>query len=83
MVFVETQNITLALPRVLLKKVKVVAAKRETSVSALVAASLEEIVRGDDAIEGAMQRWLTRARQGYDLGSKGRVGVRRDDLHER
>ena len=79
----DTQNITLALPRALLKKAKIVAAKRETSVSALVAASLEDLVRADDAFEPAMERALARARAGYDLGSRGRVMVARDELHER
>ncbi|GAC1333736.1 MAG: hypothetical protein NVSMB17_14490 [Candidatus Dormibacteria bacterium] len=79
----ESQNITLALPRALLKKAKILAARRETSVSALVAAALEEAVRADDAYEPAMQRALVRARAGYALGSSGRVGIDRDELHER
>jgi hypothetical protein len=80
---VETRNITLALPRALLKKAKIVAARRETSVSALITASLEDVVRADDDFEPAMQRALARARAGYNLGSGGRVNVGRDDLHER
>ena len=79
----ESQNITLALPRSLLRKAKVIAAKRETSLSALVAASLADLVRGEDEYEGAMERTLARARSGYDLGSAGRPATRRDDLHER
>ena len=65
----KTQNVTLSLPRALLKKVKIVAAKRETSVSALLAASLEEIVRRDDDYEAAMPRVLARIRKGYNLGT--------------
>ena len=80
---VVTQNVTVALPRDLLKRVKIVAAKRETSVSALLAASLEEIVRRDEQYEAAMQRALARMRQGYDLGTGGRVEVAREALHER
>lgn len=79
----ETQNITLALPQALLRKARILAARRETSISALVAASLEEAVRAEDAYVPAMQRALARARAGYDLGSGGRVGVGRDQLHDR
>ena len=79
----KTQNVTLPLPRALLKKVKIVAAKRETSVSALLAASREEIVRRDDDYEAAMPRVLARIRKGYNLGTGGRVTVGRDELHAR
>ena len=77
---VDTQNITLALPRALLRKAQVVAARRENSVSALVTDALEDLVRANDEYEPAMQRALTRARAGYDLrfgrqieGGAGRV----------
>jgi hypothetical protein len=79
---VETEDITLALPRALLEKVKAVAAERETSVSALLAASLQEIVRNHDD-PAAVQRAGARVRKGYDLGSGGRLRAGRDELHER
>lgn len=74
---------TVGLPRALLRKVKVVAARRETSISALLVASLEEIVRRDEDRQSAGQRLLARAREGYDLGTRGRLPGRRDELHER
>lgn len=80
----EKRNITLSLSGTLLKQVKIVAAKRETSVSALLAAALEEIVRGDDSQRAdATQRILNRAGRGFDLGTGGRVPVGRDAMHER
>jgi predicted transcriptional regulator len=82
-VYLETQNVTVALPRALLRKLKVLAAKRETSISALLAASLEEIVRHEDEYESAMRRALGRARKGYDLGTGGDLPVQRGELHER
>jgi predicted transcriptional regulator len=80
---VETQNITVSLSKALVKKVKIVAAKRDTSVSALLASSLEEIVRQDDRYDRAARRLVGRARKGYDLGSSGQVDVERQELHER
>jgi hypothetical protein len=80
---VEKRNITLSLPTALVKQVKIVAAKRETSVSALLAASLEEIVRGDDERRtDATRRLLARAGRGFDLGTGGQIHARRDELHD-
>lgn len=80
----DKRNITLSLPSALLKQVKIAAAKRETSVSALLTAALEEIVRGDDSRrDDATQRILKRAERGFDLGTDGQVRVGRDELHER
>jgi predicted transcriptional regulator len=80
---VETQNVTLSLPRALLRKVKVLAASEDTSISALLTSALEEIVREDDVQRRAMRRALARAREGYDLGTGGQWTIRRDDLHAR
>ena len=79
----ETQNITLSLPRTLLRKAKVVAAKRQISVSALVAGTLEEVVREDDEYDAAIERALARVRRGFDLGTRGAILLSRDDLHAR
>ena len=78
----ETQNVTVALPRALLRKLKVLAAKRETSISALLTASLEEIIRHEDECESAMRHALGRARNGYDLGTGGQLRIQRGELHE-
>jgi hypothetical protein len=81
---VEKRNITLPLSTALVKKVKIVAAKREASVSPLVAASLEEIVRGDDERRtDATRRLLTRAVRGFDFGTGGKIHASREALHER
>lgn len=75
---------TLSLPRALLRKVKVVAATRDTSISALLTKALEEIAgQDDDRQRRAMRRTLARAREGYDLGTHGRLYVDRDGLHAR
>lgn len=78
----ETRNVTLTLPRVLLQRVKVVAAKRETSISALMVAAVEDIVRDDDS-EVARRRIVERLRSGSDLGTNGAVATPRAALHER
>ncbi|MGH7911758.1 MAG: CopG family transcriptional regulator [Candidatus Dormibacteraceae bacterium] len=79
----ERQNITLALPRSLLRRVKVVAAQQDTSVSALLTATLEQMVRDDADREAAARRLVERMRIGYDLGTQGQIALSRDELHER
>jgi predicted transcriptional regulator len=74
-------NITLKIDTELLKKIKVLAAQQDTSISALLIASLEEKLRKDLDFEHAKQKALARLEKGYDLGFQ---PVRsRDELHER
>ncbi|MDA8279765.1 MAG: CopG family transcriptional regulator [Actinomycetota bacterium] len=78
----ETRNVTVTLQRDLLRRVKIVAAKRDTSISALLTGAVEDIVRQDD-LEVTRRRIVERLSDGYDLGSDGRVPCGRDDLHDR
>ncbi len=78
----ETRNITLALPRSLLRKVKILAAERETSVSRLLAETLEEVVTRNDAYEKAREQARRLLRNPPDLGTFERTWTR-DELHDR
>ena len=79
----ETQNITLSLPKEILLKVKQLAVKRQTSVSGLPAQTLERLVHQEDAYAHARQRHLQRLEQRIDLGTRGQILTRRNELHER
>lgn len=79
----ERQNVTLSLPKLLLKKAKVIAASREKSLSELLRESLEEKVREANGYKKARQRQLKFLKQGLDLGTKGRIATTRDEIHER
>ena len=74
-------NITLKLDRDLLRKVKVLAAEKDTSVSGLLAEQLEKAVRERDGYEQAKRQALAILRKGFDLGYK--PPASRDELHER
>ena len=76
-----TSNITLKLDTELLRAVKVVAAKRGTSISALAAASLAEAVRRDDSYEQSMKQSIALMNESWNLGWK--KPKSRDELHER
>ncbi|HEX5634023.1 MAG TPA: ribbon-helix-helix protein, CopG family [Gemmatimonadales bacterium] len=79
----ETQNITLSVPRDLLKRVKRVAADRETSVSALMTEALERLADEDRRYAAARKRALKALRSPRSLGTGGRRTWSREDLHER
>ncbi len=78
-----TQNITLALPKETLKHVKVIAAKRGTSVSALLKEKLESLVREESDYAQARREFMAVVDKGFDLGTQGRATWTRDELHER
>lgn len=79
----ETQNITLSVPREILLKVKLLAVKRQTSVSGLLTQTLERLIQQEDAYARAQQRHMQWLEQGADLGTGGQILTRRDELHER
>lgn len=79
----ETQNITLSLPKDILLKVKLLAVRRQTSVSGLLAGELEKLVRQEEAYTYARQRNLFLLEKGMDLGTYGELDIDRDELHER
>ena len=79
----ERQNVTLSLPKLLLKKAKVIAASREKSLSELLRESLEQKVREANGYKKARQRQLKLLKEGLDLGTKGDIATTRDEVHER
>lgn len=79
----ETQNITLALPKDVLRKVKRLAVEKETSVSRLLTEVLEEVVNREDAYAEARGRALEAMEHPASLGTGGKARWTRQDLHER
>jgi hypothetical protein len=82
-VTVANQNITLSLPEEDLREARVLAARRGTSVSQLLARMLRETVERETGYDKAKERSLALLREGADLGTSGRITWSRDDLHER
>jgi Ribbon-helix-helix protein, copG family len=79
----DNQNITLSLPRELLRRVKRVAADRDTSVSALMTEALDRLADEDRRYSAARKRALAALRSRRSLGTQGRRTWSRDELHER
>ena len=75
------QNITLRLGRQTLRQAKVLAAKRNTSISGLLAEQIEALVGEDQAYEQAERRAIALLERGFNLG--GTIEATRDEWHER
>lgn len=74
-------NITLKIDADLLRQARVLAAEECTTVSALLAAQVEQVVRERKGYDQARRRAMARLRRGFDLHwTPPRL---RDELHER
>ena len=74
-------NITLKLDTALLRAIKIIAAERGTSVSALLTEKLAELTTKDEEYEKAMKRTIARMENGTFGGWQ--KPKSRDELHER
>lgn len=75
------QNVTISLTRQTLRKVKILAARRETSISGLLASQVEALVGEEEAYERAERQATALLDQGFHLG--GVIRATRDEWHER
>jgi hypothetical protein len=71
---VETQNVTLSLPKNILRSVRILAAERGTSISALLLAALEKMAEEESGYAAARERQAILLERGFDLGLKERNG---------
>jgi len=78
-----TQNVTLAIPKTLLRKAKILAIQKNTSLSGLLTQTLADLVSSHESYEQARQRNLEMLKSGFDLGIQGNIPWKREDLHER
>jgi hypothetical protein len=75
------QSITLSKEKELLKKAKLMAAKKETSLTKLLTEQLAKMVSEDEQYDLAKKRALAILKKGYHLG--GCVIAKREKLRER
>lgn len=79
----ERQNVTLALPKDLLRRAKLVAVDANSSLSRLLADALRDLVERRERYGEARHMHLTILAEGFDMGLKGEIEWSRDDIHER
>ena len=79
----DKQNVTLSLPRSILRKAKKIAIDQDRSLSGLMVDLITEFVEREDEYASARRQHLALLDQATDLGTNGSVGWTRRDLHER
>jgi predicted transcriptional regulator len=77
----EKQNVTISISPETVRKAKILAARRSTSISRLLAEQMEALVAGEEAYERAERSALALLDQGFHMG--GLISASRDELHER
>jgi hypothetical protein len=77
------QNVTLSIPKDILRKAKILAVNKNTSLSGLLTQTLTDLVEHQEAYEQARQRNLKLLKSGFDLGTRGQIAWKREELHER
>jgi len=75
------QNLTITLDRHTIQQARVIAARRSTSISGLVAQQIEALVGHEKAYQLAQRRAFELMDRGFHLGKVKRIS--RDELHER
>ena len=75
------QNLTVSLPQQTIRKAKILAARRGSSISGLLAEQIEILVGEEEAYERAERQATALLDQGFHLG--GVIHVSRDEWHER
>jgi hypothetical protein len=78
-----TQNVTLALPKDVLRKAKILAIQKNTSLSGLLTQTLTDLVAQQEGYETARQRSLQMLNTAFDLGTIGKIDWNREVLHDR
>lgn len=75
------QKLTVSLARETIRKAKVLAARRDSSISRLLAEQIEALVRQDEVYESAQRQALALLDQGFHMGGLARLD--RSELHDR
>jgi hypothetical protein len=75
------RNLTIQIDEAVAQRARMVAARRSTSVSRLVAEQIEALVLADAAYESARREAMDTMRRGFHLG--GGALPARDSVHER
>jgi metal-responsive CopG/Arc/MetJ family transcriptional regulator len=79
----ETQNVTLSIPKDVLKEIKLIAVEQGQSMSGLMTQMLRELIERRSHYQLAQQRQIALMEAGLDLGTGGQITWTRDSLHER
>jgi len=77
----DKQNVTISLSRQVLKKARILAARRETSISGLVSQEIEFLFGEEETYDQAERQAMALLDKGFHMG--GVIRARRDKWHQR
>ena len=75
------QNITLSINKDLIRKAKILAAQKQTSISGMLSRELQKIIDDSEEYELFKRKALININQGFHLG--GKIAASREERHER
>jgi predicted transcriptional regulator len=75
--------VTLAIPEELMRRIMILAARQDTSISVLLTTALSELADREECIPEARDSMIKDMERGYDLGTRGHIAWTRESLHER
>lgn len=75
------QNITLSIDKEILKKGRILAVQRDTSVSKMLSDFLEQMVEGHEQYQASKRKALQNLNKGFHMG--GKIDWKREELYER
>ena len=79
----EKQNITLSIPKNILRRAKKMAIDHNTSLSGLMVDLLTNLIEQEERYASARQKHLAWLAHGADLGTNGDINWSRESLHDR
>lgn len=79
----DTQNVTISIPKDILRKAKILAVERNISLSRMLTIALTDLVNHDEEYTSARSHHLSWLKKGADLGTRGEINWKRENLHER
>jgi plasmid stability protein len=77
------RNLTIHLPEQLIRRLRVCAATRNQSMTAVVKEAIERILVEDGVRDAAASRLIRRLQNAPDRGIGGKISWTRDELHDR
>ena len=79
----DKQNVSLSLPRSILRKAEKIAMDQDRSLSELMVELITDLVEREDQYASAERKHLAQLAQDTDLGTNGSISWTRADLHDR
>jgi metal-responsive CopG/Arc/MetJ family transcriptional regulator len=79
----EKQNVTLSLPVGLLQKLRVMAAKRNVSMSSLMTSAISKLILSEDDYDARAKRAIERMKNAPNRGVGDKITWTREEVHDR